>query len=227
MKRAVKIVAFDMDGVLVPIKNSWDIVHERFGVLREAKALAENFFQGKLSYYEWLYLSTLLWIKSRRGGVSRRELEEAFESIKVSPGFKNLVERLKREGRRVIIISGGVSVLLERVASELGISEWYSSILVFDGNGKLVPGGIPVVEAGGKDRVLLSVMSRYSVKHEECAYVGDSLWDKEAFAVVGLSILYGGEEEELVACVRARTPEEIHRAILDYEKGLIECRVED
>ena len=226
MKRTVKIVAFDMDGVLVPIKNSWDLIHEKFGVLKEAKAVAKSFFQGKISYYEWLYLSTLLWVKSRKGEVYRRDLEEAFEGVKVSSGFKQLVDRLKREGRRVVIISGGVSVLLERVASELGVSEWYSSILVFDDKGRLVPGGIPVVEAGGKDKILLSVMSKYRVRSEESAYVGDSVWDREAFAVVGLSILYG-DEKGLNACTRARTPEEIYNAIIDYETGLLDCRVGD
>ncbi|MEM4035705.1 MAG: HAD-IB family phosphatase [Fervidicoccaceae archaeon] len=221
--RKVKIVAFDMDGVLVPHKNSWDLVHARFGVLREAEELALMFRRGEIDYYDWLYLSTLLWLKASGGTASRRDLEKVFERVDVDPRFLDVIERLRSEGRKIVIVSCGVSVLVEKIAKRVKADEWHSSLLVFDSRGRLVPGGIPRVEAGGKGRVLLEVAERMRANRSELAFVGDSVWDREAFAVAGLPILYGDDQVEAEVCARARSPEEILDIVSSYERGALEC----
>lgn len=227
-KRAVKLVGLDMDGVLVPVKNSWNVLHEHFGALAEADMLAKAFFEGKmLSYYEWLYAATKLWVEKARRPVLRREIEEVLSRIPLTPGFAEVVAELKRRGKRVVVVSGGVSLLAERVAREVGADEWYASLLVFDREGRLVPGGIPLVEAGKKDKVLREVMARLGAEPSEAAFVGDSEWDREAFAAVGLAIVYGGDPEEHGACARADKPEDVLELVEKYEAGELECKEPD
>ena len=219
----VDIVFFDVDGVLVSIKSSWNHLHRYFGVYESAKEAIRMFERGDITYYEWMVIDTSLWMKSKKR-ITRKDLEMAFRSVVVDSRFKDVIMRLKSEGKKIVLVSGGIDVLVERVAKEVGAHECYCNRLIFDKDGYLVPGGFPIVPSGSKDIIVKKVLEKHGVPRERSAFVGDSEWDKEAFREVGLPILYSVEYVEFQGfCQRAFDPYDVYRIIKDYEKGVIDC----
>jgi len=221
---SVRIVFFDVDGVLVPIHSSWNHLHRYFGVEKTAIEALRMFERGEITYHEWMVIDTSLWIRVRKR-VTRNDLEKAFQNIHVDKGFKDVIGKLKEEGKLIVLVSGGVDVLVEKVAREVSAHECYCNHLVYDSEGNLVPGGIPEVPSGAKDKVVRKVLEKHNVPPEEAVYVGDSKWDKEAFESVGLSILYGQSQvPQHGSCRAASTPWQVYEIIKEYERSSEDCR---
>lgn len=193
----VRLVVFDVDGVLVPIHSSWGYLHEHYGSVEEAKRNMELYMKGVINYYEWMKLDVGAWIRAAGRPITRRELEEVLGRIPVFPEAHIAVAKLRSMGIKTALLSGGIDILVERVARELGVERWEANRLVFDEKGLLVPGGIPIVEALGKDRVLKRIVVDLGVSLKETMFVGDSHWDAPAFRVAGYSVLIGDEEPSL------------------------------
>ncbi len=192
--RRPRIVVFDMDGVLVDIKSSWQYLHERFGVADEASRIMEMFVQGKIDYLEWMRLDTSLWIKASGGRLHRNTLMKMFEEVEVNPEAVQVVRRLRRLGLRIGILSGGIDLLAMRVARIIGADAWMANGLIFDKRGYLVPGGRPLVGVD-KSRPLRRMLWELGLEPSEAVYVGDSEWDISAFRVVAYPVLYGDDEK--------------------------------
>lgn len=189
----VRAVVFDVDGVIIPLRSSWGYLHRYFGVESEAAANYELFKQGRISYYEWLYLDTSMWIK-RRGRLHKRELEKALKAVKPRREAYHVIASLKRMGVKTALLSAGIDLLVRRLAEELGTDFWMANVLEFDENGFLIPGGRPCVPGGRKDVVLPIVEEALKVSRDEMAYVGDSEWDVKVMKLVRLPIAMGGDE---------------------------------
>ncbi len=189
----VKLVIFDVDGVLVPIKSSWQYLHEFFGVSREAEAYRVMFERGLIDYVKWMELDVMLWVKARGRPIHRRELQEILSRVEVDPEAPIVSRWLKRRGVRIALVSGGVDLLVSRVAETLGADVWIANKLSFDKKGYLVPGGIPLVGVW-KDKAVRVIAGALNINLENTMYIGDSIWDKPAMKIVGYPVSYRDEE---------------------------------
>jgi len=221
--RQVKVVFFDVDGVIVDIPSSWDYLHKVFGVSSLAKKVYNSFKQKKISYYEWMYLDTFLWIYANKGELKRKTIEKALEKIQPKEEYREIIGKLKEKSKRIVLLSGGISPLVERLSYQLQTNEWYANILVFDEKDRLIPGGIPVVPVGHKGKIIKDYLYFHKIEKKSAAFIGDSEWDKEGFQEVGLSI-YIGNAPKYGACTNAYTPKEILSIIEKYEKEILECQ---
>lgn len=216
MPRELKLVAFDLDGVLVEEESSWGYLHRVFGTYESiSKAnYAKAFEQGLISYSEWMKLDLESIIRAR-GVVYCREIEEAFERVKVADGAREVVEYLRKRGVKTAIVSAGVEYLALRVAETLGIGEVYANKLLCDSGGRLVPQGVEVVNPLKKGVVIERVASKYGVSLGETMYVGDSVWDCSAFEVVGYPVALGSTP---IQCASGRLVQLIHvRSLRELE----------
>lgn len=215
----IRLVIFDVDGVLVPVKSSWGYVHERLGVSGEADRVKRLFEEGRIDYVEWMRLDTELWVRARGGRLHKSELSSILEEIPVRGEAVSAVRSLRRMGLRIALVSSGIDVLVRRVASILGADAWAANRLHFDKHGFLVPGGSPIVGVDKRGAVR-RVASELGVELNETAYVGDSRWDSTAMSIVGLPIAYNdGGELSGVAKVRVKTLDEIPRVVRLYGLG--------
>ena len=192
--RRPRIVVFDMDGVLVDIRSSWQYLHEKFGVEDEALRIMKRFIEGEIDYLEWMRLDTSLWIKASGGRLHRSTLVKMFDEVEVNPEAVEVVRRLRRLGVRIGILSGGIDLLAMRVARIIGADAWMANGLVFDKRGYLVPGGRPIVGVD-KSRPLRRMLWELGLEPSEAVYVGDSEWDISAFKTVAYPVLYGEDEK--------------------------------
>jgi phosphoserine phosphatase len=212
----IKLVAFDVDGVLVPIRSSWGYVHEKLGTTRESEINYNAFKNGVIRYWEWMYLDTLAWIEARPG-ITKWDLVELFSEVRLSPGAEEAVKELRRKGLEVALVSGGVEVLVEKVAELLGIKHWVCPALSYDPWGRLVPGGEPRLEADRKDRAVLNLAKRLGLSLRNVAFVGDSYWDLRGMREACLAVAVNPSDDRVV-----EEADYVAKDLLDAARFIIE-----
>lgn len=191
----MKLVVFDVDGVLTSIRNSWSFIHERLGVSEKAREIKKLFLENKITYAEWMELDTRLWVEARGGRIHKTEILEIISEIKIDPEAEYVVRWLEERGVKRAIVSGGVDLWVERVAETLRVDYWLANKLSFDKDGYLVPGGLPLVGVW-KDEAVSRIASHLGVSLSDTMYVGDSIWDAPAMRVVGYPVGYGSRARE-------------------------------
>ncbi len=188
MARRVRLVAFDMDGVLVPIESSWAYLHRYFGVEEEARKIMKMFEEGKIDYVKWMELDTQLWVSKR--SVHITELVEVLRRVPVNPEAEQVSRELHKRGIIIGIISGGIDLLARMVAERMGVDFWLANKLSFDKRGYLRPGGVPLVGVD-KRAAMRRVLGEYGVSPGEAMFVGDSRWDASVMRMVAYPVAYG------------------------------------
>lgn len=193
----IRLAAFDVDGVLVPVRSSWGYLHERLGVAGEASRSYRWFMEGRIGYWEWMFLDTSLWLEARPG-LTRWDLEELFGPVEPVPEAYDALRILREAGIEPVLVSGGVDVLVSKVARLLGVRHWVSPRLAFDARGFLVPGGDPALEADRKDRAVLSLARRLGYSMREVAFIGDSYWDLRGMREACLAVAVNPVDDRVV-----------------------------
>ncbi|MEB3778727.1 MAG: HAD-IB family phosphatase [Desulfurococcales archaeon] len=193
----IEMIVFDMDGVLVKVRSSWEYVHRSLGVLEEANKVKQLYEEGKIDYIKWMELDTKLWINASNGRLHISKLSELLDKVELMPGAVETSRTLHRMGKRIAIISGGIDLLAKRVARMIGADAWMANGLTFDKRGYLKPGGIPLVGTR-KDRALKKLAGELGIKLDKIMYVGDSSWDAPAMKLVGYPVLFGDGDGDVV-----------------------------
>lgn len=183
----IKMVVFDMDGVLTKCRSSWYFVHRYFGTDNSENIRLFN--EGKIDYPTFMYLDVMLW-KSRDPYLTREKLARIFNTMELTDGAKETVDTLKSRGKNLAVITGGLDILADIVCKKLGIDIYYANGLVTDENGLITGKGIVRVDPYRKDVALQDLMNKFSLKKEEVAAVGDGEVDIPMFRNAGISIAF-------------------------------------
>lgn len=205
-----------MDGTLIKCKSSWELIHEKFGTVDEAKAALREYDEGRISYSEFMARDIGAWVR-KRGRVHVRELEEIFSDFKLVEGAREVAKALKEMGLKIVIITAGIDVLAEKVGREVYADRVFSNRLKTDEEGYLLGEGVEVVDPRRKDTILENVAVEENVPLEETVAVGDTVYDLGMLKKAGLGLYLG--DEIRVACARIRKISSLHE-ILDYVRGI-------
>ncbi|MEM0156016.1 MAG: HAD-IB family phosphatase [Thermoplasmataceae archaeon] len=188
------LFVFDMDGVLTLDSSSWNYVHRRFSV--DNSNLRQRFEDGKITYADFLKGDVKLWIE-KRGRVSKEEVISILMEIPMTGGMVQAISSLKSEGKKVAIVSGGISWLADIVQSNVKFDHVNSNHIFTDKNGFLVPDGKIEVDFKRKDLNVRELRKKYSVPRERTVCIGDSLDDRSMFREAGYSIAFNPRHEDL------------------------------
>ncbi len=210
-----KIIFFDMDGTLIKCKSSWELVHEKFGTIEEAKEALEEYRQGRISYKEFMVRDISSWIK-KKGKIHINEIEEILSKFELVDGAKEVAKALKIMGLKIVIITAGIDILAEKVGKEVYADKVFSNRLKTDSEGYLVGEGIEVVEPRKKDKILETVSKEENVTLNETIAVGDTVYDLNMLKKAGLGLYFGDKNEIINTRIH-----KIHSLyeILDYVRG--------
>jgi len=130
---ALRIVFFDCDGTLTTVKSSWQYIHERLGVWdRNADEFQRLFRAGEIDYLEFCRRDASLW-----KGMTEKRVLEIIGEIPYHDGVRETIQTLRREGVLTVLLSTGLSFLVERVKQELGMTLAVANELVVE-NGVLM-----------------------------------------------------------------------------------------
>ena len=186
MRNNLKLVAFDLDGVLIDGGGSWLQVHTGLGTLEASRINGEAYFSGMISFEEWAERDVSLW-----KGVEIDRLEAILYQSVLMPGIDETLSVLKKK-YRIAIISGGLKLLADHIMEMYGLDYSYGNELSVK-NGK-VAGIKQAVSFQGKGKILSEIAEQEGITTKECAAVGDYLNDIPMFGVAGLSIAFNPKD---------------------------------
>lgn len=188
----IRLVCFDMDGVLVEQESSWVAVHEHFGVDNEESL--HSFLRGEIDDAEFIRRDIALWMQ-RHPGVSLRHIEEILGRLALMPGAETTVQRLREAGIHTAIVSGGIDIAAKAVAKKLGIGLVSANELHADGSGLLVGTGTAHTPLGDKSVPVRRFASELGIPLGQVASVGNSSPDIAMFRASGVGIAFRPSDE--------------------------------
>jgi phosphoserine phosphatase len=180
---AVIVYAFDVDGVLTPVRSSWHFVKRVLGVGNRFDGYAHLFFSGFITYDEWVYLELRL-VK----GTSLEVFKKILSSIPWRCGIEELVEfKRNRPGDLFIAVTGGM--LCERVVKELGFDACIG-VEVEAVDGRLTGFAKNYTDFHSKGTALTDFLYEKGIKPSKVICIGDSINDLGMFKYCDISIAF-------------------------------------
>ncbi|MDG6898176.1 MAG: phosphoserine phosphatase SerB [Nitrososphaerota archaeon] len=205
------IVIFDVEGVLVDgefLPDLARLVHRE----EEVRDITMKGIRGEISWERGLAERVEL-VK----GVTHQQCVRVANSLPIMKGAVEATEKLKKLGCIMVGVSGGFSLLTNRVKSELGLDHVFSNELVFH-DGRLVGYGLLV--NANKAQILTTAFGNMFSGMKKMAVV-DGANDIDLFDLADLRVAFNAQE---IVKRRADSRVEIRdlRPVVDLARGLIE-----
>ncbi|WP_337860032.1 HAD-IB family phosphatase [Ferroplasma sp.] len=191
----IKLIFFDMDGVLTVEKSSWFYVNNRLGINNRENFI--NYMKGNMEYEEFFKKDLVGWTQ-KLPELKRDFIISILDEIPEMPGIQNTISYLKRNKIITIIVSGGISWLSDRLTNKYSIDQAYANIIYTDENGTIIPEGKVMVNPLKKDKVMRKVMEKYNVSPDECIAVGDSDSDYSMYRAVPNFVAFNSDSNLLL-----------------------------
>ncbi len=188
----LRLVAIDMDGTLVDIESSYHTVHAYFGE-RNDDGL-RRFLAKEIDDAEFVRTDVRIWWK-HRPDLTLEEIDEILAGAPLMPGAEALVRGLRSRGVTTAIVSGGIDLLAQRVARDLGIDVVLANGFAVDAAGRLTGEGIVRVPVLQKERVVAELQHRLGIGPSETASVGNSEIDVGMFRRSRVGVAFKPEDE--------------------------------
>jgi phosphoserine phosphatase len=199
MERKIRLVAFDMDGVLTNARNSWTVIHDHFGTNNETAL--RQFIRGEIDDHEFIRRDVALWT-GKKGKVHISEIHDALAAVHASTDAREVARFLKQRGIKMVIVTGGVDVFAERIGREIGVERVFANGLVTDEKGYLTGKGIVGVPLKNKDNIIRKIKKEMCIDRDECVSIGDSFIDVPMFNESRFGIAVRPLDEEVRKAAR-------------------------
>ena len=181
----IGLIAMDMDSTLITIECI-DEIADFVGKKAEISAITASAMRGEIDWPESLQRRVAL-----LAGLDESALQRVYdERLKLSPGAENLIAAAKKNGVKLLLVSGGFTFFTERLKARLNIDYAFSNALEVI-NGKL-SGNVsgPLCDADKKARHLRDTAAALSLPRERCIAIGDGANDLKMMQEAGLSVAY-------------------------------------
>jgi phosphoserine phosphatase len=186
-RRARRLIAFDMDSTLIQNEVIDELARE-MGVFDAVSRITEEAMQGKLDFSESLRRRCAL-----LEGLPLEAIDRVYSRIKLTPGARELIEKVKKLGYKVALISGGFTLIADRLKESLDLDYVYANKLeIKDGKltGKVIP---PIVDARRKADLLEVIAQQERIRLEQVIAIGDGANDLEMLERAGLGIAFNAK----------------------------------
>jgi len=190
MRRDIKLIAFDLEGVLTDGAGCWREIHRALGTLKKAEIHHQLFRQGKISFDRWALSDAKLW-----KGTSIEKIKQVMDNIMTIRGMPHTISRLKQK-YKLAIISGGLDMLANRIKDRYGFDYAYANEIITE-DGKFISVRTKV-GFEDKGRILKEILDAEDIRPENCAAVGDYINDISMFKHAGFSIAFDPKDERIL-----------------------------
>ena len=203
----IKLVVFDMDGVLTDTYSSWKYVHDYFNTSNEKSV--DAYLKGEIDDMEFIRRDAALW-KENGKAIKKEKLEEILSEVSLMKGAQECIKELKKKNIKTAIVSAGLNILAERVGNILDIDYVYSNGVNVAKDGFLTGEGQIGVKLKAKDETVERLAAKLDINYKNIVAVGNSCFDIPMFEVSGIGIAFNPDDE----CVRK------YADIVIFEKDL-------
>ena len=179
------LVIFDVEGVLYD-EEYLQIRSEKLNKEDEIWEITRQGIQGKINWEEGLRTRV-----TALKGLDRKTCQEVADSLPIMTGAKEACRVLKAAGWKLMAISGGFTLMMDRLQKELGLDCVYSNELIFK-DGKL--DGVKISVDSDKSKSAKIKIAEWGEKKEDIVCVVDGANDVKLFDICGLNIAYRAQD---------------------------------
>jgi phosphoserine phosphatase len=175
------LVIFDVEGVLLNAEYL-PVLSQVMGPEKEKEIwrITKQGIRGEINWEEGLKKRI-----SALKGVRFEDAKRIGENLEIMPGAKELCSSLKRAGWRMIAVSGGFSIITDRLKGELGLDKVFCNELIFE-NGVLV--GLKINVTSDKAAAVLPAIRSWGINKSEIVVVVDGANDLSLFDIAGYTV---------------------------------------
>ncbi len=180
------LVIFDVEGVLFDAEYL-PILAEKLNKEDEIWEITKKGIQGVINWEEGL--------KNRIDalkGLSFETCQDVADSLQIMTGAKEACRILKAAGWKIMAISGGFTIMTDRIKEELGLDYVFSNELLFK-DGKL--DGVKISVDSDKAKSAKIKIEEWGVKKEDIVVVVDGANDIKLFNICGLGIAFRAQDK--------------------------------
>ena len=207
----LRLVAFDMDGVLIDHVSSWAAVHDAIGTKNPEGLKA--FLAGTIDDREFIRADVRLW-RQARPALKEADLRAILAEVPRMPGLHEALGELRSAGTTCAIITGGLRAMAEMLAAEAGFEHIRANNVVFGPDGRLEEGAVIEVPMRDKASVLRKLQAQLHILHAETGSVGDSAFDRGLFERSRIGVAFNPLDAEVVrAATHVVREKDLKRAV--------------
>jgi phosphoserine phosphatase len=175
------LVIFDVEGVLLNAEYL-PVLSQLMGPEKEEEIwrITKQGIRGEINWEEGLRRRV-----SALKGISLEDATRIAENLEIMPGAKELCSSLKRAGWRMIAVSGGFSIITDRLKGDLGLDKIYCNELIFE-NGKLVD--LKMNVTSDKAAAVMPAIKDWRVNRSDTVVVVDGANDLSLFDIAGYTV---------------------------------------
>ncbi|MEX0640623.1 MAG: phosphoserine phosphatase SerB [Nitrosopumilaceae archaeon] len=179
------LVIFDVEGVLFD-GEYLPILAEKINKEKEIWEITKKGIQGEINWEEGLKTRINL-LK----GLDLAICQEVANSLPIMTGARETCRALKAAGWRLMAVSGGFTIITDRLKKELDLDYIYSNELLFK-NGKL--DGVKINVDSDKAKSARIKIEEWGEKKEDIVVAVDGANDIKLFDICGLGIAYRAQD---------------------------------
>jgi len=179
------LVIFDVEGVLYDAEYL-PILAEKVNKENKIWEITKKGIEGKIDWVEGLKQRVHL-----LSGIDYDTCIEVANSLPIMTGAKEACNTLKDAGWKLMAVSGGFTIITDRLKKELGLDFVYSNELVFK-DGKLDDVVVNVDADKAKSAVIK--INEWDEKKENITVVVDGANDVKLFDIAGFGIAFRAQD---------------------------------
>ncbi|MDE1862475.1 MAG: phosphoserine phosphatase SerB [Thaumarchaeota archaeon] len=179
------LAIFDVEGVLLDAEFL-PILAEKINKQDEIWEITRRGIEGKINWEDGLRKRIEL-----LRGIDYETCREVADSLKVMTGAREACSALKAAGWKVMAVSGGFTIMTDRLKEELGLDYVFSNELVFE-NGKL--DDVIINVDSDKARSALIKIREWKERKEDVVVVVDGANDIKLFNICGLGVAFRAQD---------------------------------
>jgi phosphoserine phosphatase len=175
------LVVFDVEGVLLNAEYL-PVLAQVMGPEKEKEIwdITKQGIRGEINWEEGLIKR----VHALRG-IRYNDAKKIGENLQIMPGAVELCQALKQSGWKLIAVSGGFTIITNRLKEILGLDRIFSNELIFS-NGLLQD--VDVRVTSDKAAAIKDVLLKWKIKKEETVVVVDGANDLKLFELAGFSV---------------------------------------
>ncbi len=179
------LVIFDVEGVLYD-EEYLPLLSEKLNKEDEIWAITKQGIQGTINWEEGLRTRV-----DALKGLDEKTCQEVADSLPIMTGAKEACRVLKAAGWKLMAVSGGFTLMMDRLQKELDLDYVYSNELIFK-DGKL--DGVTINVDSDKSKSAKIKIEEWGEKKEDIVCVVDGANDVKLFDICGLNIAYRAQD---------------------------------
>jgi len=179
------LAIFDVEGVLYDAEYL-PILAETVNKEKEIWDITNKGIKGLINWEDGLQKRVEL-LK----GISYETCIEVADSLPIMPGAKQACNALKQAGWKIMAVSGGFTIMTDRLKKELNLDHVFSNELIFN-NGELDSVKINVDSDKAKSAQIK--INEWDEKKDEITVIVDGANDIKLFDVCGLGIAFRAQD---------------------------------